>query len=108
HEQNGEIISVDSRQIYRHLTVGTAKPTGKWMGGAYVVDDILYHLVDIWEPDKAFTAADFVRLAEDKIVEIQARGKKPLLVGGTGLYFKTLIEGLAPLPPGDAALRLEL
>lgn len=107
-EQDAELISVDSRQVYRHLRVGTSKPVGTWSDGLYHVNKIPYHLLDIWEPDKAFTAADFVRLAEAAMTDIRARGKKPILVGGTGLYYKALIEGLADLPPGDAAVREEL
>jgi tRNA dimethylallyltransferase len=107
-EQDGEIISVDSRQVYRRLNVGTAKPAGEWKDDTYRVENIPYHLVDIWDPDEVFSAADFVRLAEAKIAEIRGRKKQPILVGGTGLYFKTLLEGLAPLPPADDALRAEL
>jgi tRNA dimethylallyltransferase len=107
-ERNGEIVSVDSRQVYRHLSVGTAKPQGVWSNSTYMVKDIPYHLVDIWEPSEAFTAAHFVRLASEKIADIQQRGKLPLLVGGTGLYFKTLLEGMAELPHADPVLRLKL
>jgi tRNA dimethylallyltransferase len=107
-EQNGEIISVDSRQVYHLLSVGTAKPKGQWEKGMYHVEGIPYHLVDFWDPAQTFTAADFVRCAHEKIAEIETRGKKPILVGGTGLYFKTLTEGLAPLPTRDDTLRDEL
>jgi tRNA dimethylallyltransferase len=136
-EQDAEIISVDSRQVYQHLLVGTAKPKGQWVQqtssplegeekgggpkynppsppspsrgeGVYLVEGIPYHLVDIWDPGLPFSAADFVRLARDKIAEIAARGRRPILVGGTGLYFKALIEGLAPLPPRNEAIRTAL
>jgi tRNA dimethylallyltransferase len=107
-ERAGEIISVDSRQVYRGLSVGTAKPKGIWEKELYHVQGIPYHLVDIWDPSEPFTAAHFVRLAAEKITEIQKRGKTPILVGGTGLYFKALLEGLAPLPPRDEALRTKL
>jgi tRNA dimethylallyltransferase len=111
-EQAGEIISVDSRQVYRLLAIGTAKPQGTWtVDGSrttYVVQGVPYHLVDIWDPDQPFTAADFVLLAREKIEQIRQRGKRPILVGGTGLYLKALTEGLAPLPPRDESLREEL
>jgi tRNA dimethylallyltransferase len=96
-EQNAEIISVDSRQIYKYLSIGTAKPRG--------TQGIPYHLIDFLEPDQTFSAADFVRLAKEKVREIHARGKTPIFVGGTGLYFKALTEGLAPLPPADPDTR---
>jgi tRNA dimethylallyltransferase len=107
-EQNGEIISVDSRQIYRHLSVGTAKPAGAWTPEGYEVEGIRHHLVDICEPTETFSAADFIRRAEPTIAQIQARGHKPILVGGTGLYFKALSQGLAPLPKGDESVRADL
>src|SRR5579864_6303108 len=108
HEQKGEIVSVDSKQVYRYLTVGTAKPTGHWTQGAYRVEGIPYHLVDFLEPDQPFSAAEFTLLAQAKMEEIEARGHRPVLVGGTGFYFRALMEGLAPLPPADAAVRREL
>jgi tRNA dimethylallyltransferase len=96
-EQNAEIISVDSRQIYKYLSIGTAKPLE--------TRGIPYHLIDFLEPDKPFSAADFLRLANEKLKGIQARGKTPIFAGGTGLYFKALTEGLADLPPADSAVR---
>src|SRR5437667_11805073 len=83
-EQNGEIISVDSRQVYRYLSIGTAKPTGQWddLKNIFLVHGIAYHLVDFLEPSESFSAADFVRLAIAKVVEIRARGKTPIFVGG--------------------------
>ena len=107
-ERGGEIISVDSRQVYRFLSVGTAKPLGLWKENVYQVRGIPYHLIDIWGPAQAFTAADFIRLASIEIHHIQQRRKLPILVGGTGLYFKALFEGLAPLPPRDESLRTQL
>lgn len=108
-ERHGEIVSVDSRQIYLDLTVGTAKPKGQWHGvpaaRTYLVSGIPYHLVDFLNPDERFSAADFARLAETKIAEIRKRKRVPILVGGTGLYFKALLEGLAPMPPADPTLR---
>jgi tRNA dimethylallyltransferase len=106
-EQNGEIISVDSRQVYRHLSTGTAKPIGQWTHH-YLVRGIPYHLVDLLNPDQRFSAADFVRLAEDAVKHIGARGKTPIFVGGTGLYYKALAEGLAALPEANPEFRMRL
>jgi len=105
---NGEIISIDSRQVYLQLTVGTAKPVGLWKKSIYWVGDIPYHLVDFLNPTDSFSAAQFVHLAENAIGDIRARGKIPIFVGGTGFYFKALRDGLAPMPPADAAVREEL
>jgi tRNA dimethylallyltransferase len=110
-ERGGEIVSVDSRQVYRYLTIGTAKPRGQWSPASprtYLVDGIPYHLVDFLNPDAVFSAADFARRAEDLIKGIRTRKRMPILVGGTGFYFRALLEGLAPLPPADDALREEL
>jgi tRNA dimethylallyltransferase len=107
-ERHGEIISVDSRQIYQKLRIGTAKPAGVWKHDQYWVDGVPYHLVDIWDPAKAFTAADFIRLAEKKIQDVRERKREPILVGGTGLYFKALLDGLASLPPRNEKLRSEM
>src|SRR4029077_2863400 len=74
-EQDGEIISVDSRQVYRFLIIGTAKPEGQWHGKNYRVRGIPYHLIDLWDPADPFTAADFVRLATRKIHQIRDRRK---------------------------------
>lgn len=104
-ELGGEIISADSRQVYRFLSTGTAKPQGLWRASHYVVQGISYHLVDIWDPAESFSAAHFVQLARLKIEDIRLRGKQPILVGGTGLYLKALEEGLAPLPPRNEELR---
>jgi tRNA dimethylallyltransferase len=106
-EQNGEIISVDSRQVYRELTVGTAKPPGTWTS-VYAVEGIPYHLVDFLDPRDAFSAAAFARRSDETIQDILRRGKKPILAGGTGFYLKALRDGLAPMPPADDALRKKL
>ncbi len=107
-EQNGEIISVDSRQVYRFLRIGTAKPQGTWKNNLYAVQGIPYHLVDILDASERFSAADFVRLATERIAEIRARGKTPIFVGGTGLYYKALTEGLAPPPTANESQRASL
>lgn len=76
----GEIICADSRTIYKHLDIGTAKPMSKEQQG------VSHHLLDILDPDQKFSAAQFKKLATDKIEEIWARGHFPIMVGGTGLY----------------------
>ncbi len=94
-----EIISVDSAQVYRDMNVGTAKPGH---------DDrarVPHHLIDILEPTARYSAAEFARDAGRLIAEIRGRGKLPLLVGGTMLYFKALTQGLNDLPAADPALR---
>jgi tRNA dimethylallyltransferase len=98
----GEIISVDSMQVYRGLDIGTAKPT------AVERVRVPHHLVDVAELTEAFDAAKFVMLAEKAVKEIQARGRLPIFCGGTGLYFKAYLEGLGAAPPSDEKLRAEL
>lgn len=84
---NGEIISADSMQIYKHMDIGTAKVTTSEMEG------IPHHLIDIVEPTNNFSVAEWVDLAKGKIDEITKRGKTPIIVGGTGLYVSSLING---------------
>src|ERR1700759_5382525 len=79
---NGEIISVDSMQVYRGLDIGTAKPSMPERRG------VPHHLIDVASLDEPFDAARFARLAHDAVREISARGHLPILCGGTGLYFK--------------------
>ncbi len=99
---DGEIISVDSMQVYRGLDVGTAKPTAaEWAA-------VPHHLVDIAALDEGFDAARFMLLATAAISEIQGRGRVPILCGGTGLYFNALLNGLGSAPPPDPQLRAEL
>lgn len=97
-----EIVSVDSALVYRGLDIGSAKPSAEEQGVAP------HHLIDIREPDDPYSAADFVRDAKQLIEEIGARGRTPLLVGGTMLYFKALIEGLDDLPAATPAVRARL
>ncbi|MCA6217695.1 tRNA (adenosine(37)-N6)-dimethylallyltransferase MiaA [Ideonella sp. B7] len=97
-----EIISVDSALVYRGMDIGTAKPSAEEQAR------VPHHLIDILDPADRYSAAQFVRDAERLIGEIRARGRLPLLVGGTMLYFKALIEGLDTLPPADPALRATL
>ncbi|MFN5046661.1 tRNA (adenosine(37)-N6)-dimethylallyltransferase MiaA, partial [Roseateles sp.] len=97
-----EIISVDSALVYRGMDIGTAKPTPAEQAIAP------HHLIDILDPRESYSAAEFARDAQRLAAEVLARGRLPLLVGGTMLYFKALFEGLSPLPQADEALRLEL
>ena len=95
-----EIISVDSAQVYRHMNIGTAKPDAATLARAP------HHLIDVIEPDEIFSAARFRDDAQALMREITERGRIPLLVGGTMLYFKTLLEGLSELPEADPAIRI--
>ncbi|NIH03509.1 tRNA (adenosine(37)-N6)-dimethylallyltransferase MiaA [Providencia rettgeri] len=97
-----EIISVDSALIYRRMDIGTAKPTAEELSQAP------HRLIDILDPALPYSAADFRRDALNVMGEITAQGKIPLLVGGTMLYFKALLEGLSPLPSADPAIRSEI
>jgi tRNA dimethylallyltransferase len=98
----GEIISVDSMQVYRGLDIGTAKPTGAER------TRVPHHLLDVVDLDEAFDAAKFCELARAAVAEIQSRGRVPIFCGGTGLYFKAFLEGLGEAPPSDTKLRAEL
>src|SRR5262249_52312020 len=100
--RNGEVISVDSRQVYRMLDVGTEKITPEEMRG------IPHHLIDIRDPKDAYSAGDFVQDAERLIAEITARGKLPILVGGTHFYFDALLNGLPEETPPNELFRNEL
>lgn len=101
-EINAEIISVDSVQVYRGLDIGSAKPPHQ--------ERMLvpHHLIDVAEPDEPFDAADFVRLSTRIIRRIILSGKTVMLVGGTGLYLKALLNGLSPAPGADPGLRVQL
>ena len=98
-----EIVCMDSMQIYRRMNIGTAKPTVEEMSG------IAHHMLDVAEPDENFSVARYQEMAEECIADIQARGKRALLVGGTGLYLRALRQ---PMAMGDAsadeAIRAEL
>ena len=94
-----EIISVDSALVYRGMDIGTAKPDAAELAA------VPHHLIDIRDPLQAYSAAEFVADAERLIEDIRSRGKLPLLVGGTMLYFKALFDGLDDMPKADAALR---
>ena len=97
-----EIISVDSALVYQGMDIGTAKPT------LAEREAVVHHLIDIRNPAQSYSAADFARDATVLIHEIRARGKLPLLVGGTMLYIKALIDGLDDLPLADPAVRADI
>jgi len=97
-----EIISVDSALVYRGMDIGTAKPTAAELAA------VPHHLIDIRDPAQAYSAADFARDATRLIGEIAARGRTALLVGGTMLYFKALLDGLDDLPAADPGVRTQL
>ncbi len=101
-QRGGEIVSVDSMQVYRGLDIGTAKPS------AADRRRVPHHLVDIVDIADSFDAAQFVERAEAAMDDIRRRGRLPILCGGTGLYFKALLEGLGSAPAGTPALRREL
>ena len=98
----GEIISVDSAQIYRGMDIGTAKPD------AATRARVPHHLIDVIDPTEAYSAARFAREALATIAAIRGRGRVPIVAGGTMLYFKALSEGLSALPGADPAVRAEL
>jgi len=95
----GEIVSADSMQVYRGLDVGTAKPTPDERAR------VPHHLVDVLDPGETFSAADFRRRAIEAARAIAARGRVPLVVGGTGLYLRALLHGIVPAPSADPELR---
>ena len=97
-----EIVSVDSALVYRGMDIGTAKPTREELA------HVPHHLIDIRDPLQPYSAAEFVQDATRLIAEIRARGALPLLVGGTMLYFKALMDGIDDMPPADAAVRARL
>ena len=96
---DAEIISVDSALVYRGMDIGTAKPSADELQRAP------HRLIDICDPADSYSAADFVLDAKNAMAEIVAAGRVPLLVGGTMLYFKALLDGLSPMPPSDPAIR---
>jgi tRNA dimethylallyltransferase len=98
----GEIISVDSMQVYRGLDIGTAKPSPEERAR------VPHHLIDVVDLTESFDAARFIELAHRAVADIQARGRLPILCGGTGLYFKVFLEGLTQAPSADATLRAAL
>ena len=97
-----EIVSADSQQVYREFDIGTAKPT------AEELRTVPHHLVSVVDPLESFSAARFQQLADEAIAEIAARGRRIVVVGGTGLYVRVLLHGVVPAPPAEADLRRAL
>lgn len=98
----GEIVSCDAVAVYRGLDIGSAKPTPAERAR------VPHHALDILDPDQPSTAGDYARTARSALAEIKARGHLPTVTGGTGLYLRALLEGLAPAPPRDEDLRNRL
>lgn len=101
-EFGGEIVSCDSVAVYREFEIGTAKPTKAERRG------IRHHLIDVAGPTEEFTAGDYSRMARKALAEVRSRGCLPIVVGGTGLYLRALIEGLFEGPPRSEQLRIRL
>ncbi len=102
HAAPGEVVTADAFQAYRSLDIGTAKPTIAERRG------VPHHLIDVREPTESFSVDQWLTLAEAAIADIHARGRTPILVGGTHLYVKAFLHGLFDGPPADPALRAEL
>jgi tRNA dimethylallyltransferase len=99
---HGEIISADSRQVYRYLDIGTAKPTKAQRR------QVKHHFIDVFDPDEAFSAGEFGRKGRETIDDIFRRKRVPIVVGGSGLYVKSLIDGFFEGPPADNEVRRRL
>jgi tRNA dimethylallyltransferase len=97
-----EIISVDSALVYREMDIGTAKPSAEELAA------VPHHLIDIIDPTESYSVAQFSNDTLRLVADITARGKLPLLVGGTMMYFKGLNDGLDDLPTADVALRAQI
>ena len=95
---DGEIVNADALQVYRGFDVGTAKPTAEERRR------VRHHLIDILDPQEQFSAGDFARRARQAIEDIEQRSKVPIVVGGSGLYLRALLEGIAEIPPVDPRL----
>jgi tRNA dimethylallyltransferase len=95
---NGEIVSMDSRQVYRGLDIGTAKPSASERAR------VRHHLIDILDPSEVGSAGNHARLVDAAVADIRSRGRLPFLVGGTGLYFRAFFEGLIHVEPNGQAL----
>ncbi|MFO1370527.1 MAG: tRNA (adenosine(37)-N6)-dimethylallyltransferase MiaA [Marinagarivorans sp.] len=98
----GEVISVDSALVYKGMNLGTAKPTAAERAR------VPHHLIDLCDPAESYSAADFCLDARAAIVDILTRGKRPILVGGTMLYFKALLDGLSDMPASTAEVRAQV
>jgi tRNA dimethylallyltransferase len=98
----GELVGADSVQVYRGLDIGSAKPTEAELDG------VPHHLIDVVDPDEELDAARYARLADAAVADIVARGRVPIVVGGTGLWIRALIRGLVALPEVEPSLRASL
>ncbi|MDR2772774.1 MAG: tRNA (adenosine(37)-N6)-dimethylallyltransferase MiaA [Elusimicrobiota bacterium] len=107
-QANGEIISCDSRQVYKYLDIGSNKEGDLVDDGVRVIDGVYQHLTDIIEPDKTYNAVTFSQAASKKIDELYQRNKLPVICGGTGLYAGTLLYGLDEMPAANPQIRAEL
>lgn len=101
-ELDGEIVNADALQVYRGFDVGTAKPSAEERRR------VRHHLVDVLEPDERFSAGEFARRARAAIAGIEAAGRRAIVVGGSGLYLKALLDGISPIPRGDPEIRRDL
>jgi len=97
-----EVISVDSALVYRGLDIGAAKPDGETR------QRIRHHLIDVREPDQVYSAAEFARDAVAAMQQLTDAGRVPILAGGTGLYFRALLDGLSQMPEADPGLRAQI
>ncbi len=111
-ECGGEVISADSRQVYRFLKAGTAKPEGEWRetetGPAYFVKDIPCHLLDFLDPQSSYDTVSFIAQARKAAADITARGKVPIFAGGTGMYIQAYWNGMDELPEAAPEIRERL
>lgn len=98
----GELIGADSIQVYRGFDIGSAKPREAELGG------IRHHLIDVIDPNQEIDAVGYARMAEEAIRDVRARGRLPIVVGGTGLWIRALVRGLVDVPPADAEIRRRL
>ncbi|MEM7350161.1 MAG: tRNA (adenosine(37)-N6)-dimethylallyltransferase MiaA [Acidobacteriota bacterium] len=99
---DGEIINADALQVYRGLDIGTAKPSPELQAA------LPHHLIDVLDPEEPYSAGEFVRRARPLIDQIRQRDRTPILVGGSGLYLRALLEGLSPIPASDPETRQAL
>ncbi|HVF58289.1 MAG TPA: tRNA (adenosine(37)-N6)-dimethylallyltransferase MiaA [Thermoanaerobaculia bacterium] len=99
---DGEIVNADALQVYRGFDIGTAKPSAEERRR------VPHHLLDLLEPHERWSAGEFARQGRAAIAEIEGRGRLPIVVGGSGLYLRALIEGISAVPPGDPAVRRAL